>query len=205
MTDDEIVSYYANLLIKQYASKPKALAHVAMLARMAIMNQLPTSVMNAYDIDTAVGVQLDVLGKYVGIARTGYNFSGYVSLSDESYRQILKIKIIQNNYGSSLADIQNFIFLFFNGQMRIFDYLDMRIGYFLDEDFGDIELAEFIIMQNLLPRPMGVQLSATIYGPTLDFFSFRTYANETTGFGFNSYEVYDEGWTFLDYNDALIA
>lgn len=206
MTVAELKKYYQNLLIMQYLGKEKAYATIGVLVNMAIMNKLPLDVQNGFNLDSAVGAQLDVLGKYIGISRQGYDFSGPVTLDDDSYRQVLKIKIIQNNLGSSLADIQDFMNTFFEGQIFVFDYLGMRIGYYLDTTVGSLQLAEFFIMQGLLPKPMGVQLSATIYGPDLDtFYGFRTYEHEAVNASpMNTYEDYNMNYPWLRYEDALV-
>jgi hypothetical protein len=207
MTNEEIIKYYADLLIIQYLGKSKAYAHAETLADMAVMGQVPVDVANAYDINTAEGVQLDVIGKYIGLSRHGFDFDGPITLDDVNYRQALRIKILQNNYGSSLADIQDFLFRFFNGQMFVFDYLLMRIGYFINADFGDLTLVEFFIRGNLLPKPMGVQLSATIYNPTNeDYYGWRTYAHEAVNSSpMNDYDDYQMDYPWLDYNNAVIG
>jgi len=63
--------YYANLLILQY-KKPKAMATIKALSRAAIADRITESVRDAFDIDTATGHTLDILGKYVGAQRTTY-------------------------------------------------------------------------------------------------------------------------------------
>jgi hypothetical protein len=70
----DIIDYYVNLLIIQYNNKPKARATIELLARELLANGIYTDVLNGYNVDTAVGVQLDVIGKYVGIDRFYYNY-----------------------------------------------------------------------------------------------------------------------------------
>ncbi len=65
----EIVDYYSNLLILQYNGLPNASAEIALLATTVLAHGIATDVQNAYDVDTAVGKQLDVIGKYVGVDR----------------------------------------------------------------------------------------------------------------------------------------
>jgi hypothetical protein len=75
MTTDELVAYYQNLLIKQY-QQPKARAHIAALVTEVIASQLPLQAIDAFDLTTAYGKQLDVLGKYLGVYRqvNGFTF-----------------------------------------------------------------------------------------------------------------------------------
>lgn len=69
-----LVDYYANLLIIQYHDQPNAIATIELLANSALADGVAIDVQNAYNIDdeqgaTAIGLQLDVIGKYVGINR----------------------------------------------------------------------------------------------------------------------------------------
>lgn len=80
MTVEEIVQYYSDLLIIQYNDKPKAKATIETLVNSLIADNVMIDVKNAFDIDTAVGVQLDVLGKYIGMDRS---YKG--TLFDELY------------------------------------------------------------------------------------------------------------------------
>lgn len=206
MTTQEIIDYYANLLILQYHEKPKAFATIQALVKGVIMDQLPTAVQNAFDINTAEGVQLDVLGKYVGVSRTAYDFTGPITLDDDDFRTMIKIGIIKNGFGSSLAEIQELIWQFFEGSLLVFDFQNMRMGYFFDSSIGSRPLAEVFVRSNFLPKPMGVQLSALIYSNNItNFFGFRTYElppfNVT---GFNDYDDYHMDSPWLSYTNAII-
>lgn len=206
MTTEELVTYYADLLIIQYRGKPKAYETIKALVRPILMDQLPLDVQAAFSVEGAIGVQLDVVGKYAGIARRVPTFAGFVNLSDDDYRQLIKMKIMQNNSGSSLADIQNLISIFFPDALRVFDFANMHMGYYFDSAFGSQQLAEAFVRLGLLPKPMGVQLGALIYATNLDnLFGFRTY--ELEGFnvtGFNSYADYQMDWPWLSYANAIV-
>lgn len=82
---DTLVSRYVRLLVFQY-QLPKAQAVAAIVARVLMMDGLALAVRTAYRISTAVGVQLDVIGKYVGLSRnigvpTSLPFFGFVRYS----------------------------------------------------------------------------------------------------------------------------
>ena len=64
-----ILDYYKNLLIIQYHEKPKAQATIEALVRVILADGILLDIDNAFNLDTAVGVQLDTIGKYVGIDR----------------------------------------------------------------------------------------------------------------------------------------
>lgn len=205
MTNDELIAYYANLLILQYGNKPKAKATVETVVDLAIMDQLPVSVQDAFNLDSAVGVQLDVIGKYAGVTRNGYTFDGPVTLNDSDFRLLIKIAIVQNSAGSSLYDIQSLLNIFFPGTLFIFDHKNMVIDYFFDSNEGSVELVEFFVKQGSLPKPMGVRIGSVIFAPDLThFFGFRTYSVPAYNVvPFNSYDDFRTDWFFLSYADSV--
>jgi hypothetical protein len=206
MTTVELIEYYAKLLILQYLQKPKAYATIQTLVAPVLMDQLPVAVQNAFSVDTAVGVQLDLIGKYVGVSRNGYDAAGPITLSDSDFRVMIKVAIIQNSSGSSLYTIQALLNMFFPGTLLVFDYANMHMNYFFNSSIGSRPLAELFVKQGLLPKPMGVELGSLIYGAfTDDFFGGRTYDfGPYNVHGFNTYDVYDSGCPWLTYNDAII-
>lgn len=70
MTDAELVEYYTNLLIIQYRTKQRAPQHVAAILDKLIIFEILRQIESGYDVDTAVGEQQDILGKYLGVDRT---------------------------------------------------------------------------------------------------------------------------------------
>lgn len=203
MTTQEIINYYAGLLILQYRGSPNAYATIQTLVGPEIMDQLPTQVQDAFNLPTAVGKQLDILGKYIGISRNGFNFSGPVTLDDTDYLTVLQIKIVQNSFGSDLKTIQALLFQFFPGVLQVFDYQDMSLDYVF---FGSSTLAEFFILSGLLPKPMGVGLRGTIVPPSSNkFFGFRTYQNGPYNVNpFNTYASYQTDWPWLSYANGIV-
>lgn len=174
MTTQEIIDYYANLLIQQYLGKPKAYATVQTQVTPVVMDQLPAQVQDAYNVigtDIAVGVQLDVIGKYVGVSRNGYGFNGQpISLDDADFWSLIRFATILNSAGSSLAEIQTLLETTFANQVFVFDYANFHMNYFIDSSIGTQDLVQMLVLQGLLPKPMGVQLAITIYSPSLKFF-----------------------------------
>jgi len=68
--NQQFINEYVLLLIKQYWEKPKAKAEIELLASTwEKCYSLLTSFESAFDLDTAEGVQLDVIGKIVGLSR----------------------------------------------------------------------------------------------------------------------------------------
>jgi len=204
MTDLEIIEYYADLLILQYIGMPKAYDTVSYLASQAIMDQLPDEVMNAFDITTAIGVQLDVIGQYVGVIRTGYVEGVQLTLDDADFRTLIAFASLKNSAGSSLYDIQQLL-TYFSGAVLVIDYANMRMSYLVSSVIGSINMVLLAIQQNLLPVPMAVQLASVIYAPVINtFFGFRTY--DLAGYNnspFNNYDTYNLTYPWLNYDNAI--
>jgi hypothetical protein len=171
--------------------------------------QLPLSVQNAFNMlggSLAQGVQLDVLGKYANVTRNGYGLNGTpITLNDADFLQFIRMTIIKNSSGSSLATIQDFLHQYFNGSVLVFDYKDMRMSYFLNSNIGSQQLAQIFVTSGTLPKPMAVQLGSVIFAPNItSLFGFRSY--EVAGFnvtGFNNYASYSMASPWLSYKDAL--
>jgi hypothetical protein len=61
--------YYETLLILQYRGLPKASATIGLLTKQATADMLFGQFESAFDLDLAVGPQLDILGEYIGVSR----------------------------------------------------------------------------------------------------------------------------------------
>ncbi len=64
-----ITNYYVQRLITQYRAKPKAQGTIAILVKQSVADDMVTQISTAYRLSTAVGAQLDILGKYIGLSR----------------------------------------------------------------------------------------------------------------------------------------
>ncbi len=207
MTDQEIIDYYADLLILQYSGQPNAYATIQALASLVVADQLPVAIQDAFDIDTATGVQLDSIGKYAGVTRYGNGISGPITLSDADFRTFIKIAVVKNHSDGTLASIQSLLDIYFPGTILVFDYQNMHMSYLLNSSIGSQDLAQLFVSEGLLPKPMGVQLAATIFASDIShFFGFRTY--DLVGFNnepFNTYDVYTTTWPWLSYSSAVVV
>lgn len=204
-TTQEIIDYYVDLLIIQYHDKAKARATIDAVVKPVIMDQLPDQIMNGFDLDAAVGDQLDIIGKYADASRAGYNFNGPTVLNDSDYRKYIKLCIIVNTAGSSLYDIVTLLHETFGGSIAVTDTQDMRLSYQFTNAIGSVELAQFFVRSGKLPKPMGVGLSSISYVPALtNVFAFRTYAVQPNNVvGFNNYTTYNTNWPWLTYSDII--
>lgn len=223
----DLIAYYANLLIIQYHDQPKAQATIELITEVMLANNILLDIQNAYDVDTAVGAQLDVIGKYVGVDRyyselelSNYfsmvdysqagslpssppqwgfcnysNFSSFAyngsldyadiitvsnALNDDSYRFLIRLKIILNNINYSHQQIDEEMWNAFGATLRPESAGGMEMLYFISSELTS--LIQAIVAKNLLPKPMGVGL-LTVTGVTGDMFALTDYAGHESPFG----------------------
>lgn len=69
LVPSELLDYYAGLLIVQYKNKDKAKKTIRLLANQSVCDSLLPSLLECFNLDTALGSQLDILGKIVGVPR----------------------------------------------------------------------------------------------------------------------------------------
>lgn len=147
-TIDQLIAYYVNLLIIQYNSLPKASATISALVSQAIARDVYSDVENAYNIDpnlgaTAVGPQLDVIGKYVGVNRfyTAINLIDYFALV--TYSQHASLPTSPPAFGASTyATFNNYDY---NGTLT-YNNIITSTNALSDQDF--LTLIQFMILIN---------------------------------------------------------
>lgn len=69
MTLNQLTEYYTSLLIYQYRGLPNASRQVRLLAKQSVADFLAGQFLTCFDLNTAVGAQLDILGQYIGLSR----------------------------------------------------------------------------------------------------------------------------------------
>lgn len=200
MQTGDIVSYYSSLLILQYAGKPNAAAHIKTLVSPVVMDQLPLAVKNAFTLGTSIGTQLDILAKYAGVTRSGVGLKGQpITLNDSDFTQLIKLVIIRNNAGSSLATIQSLLARNFPGQVLVSDSRNMTLNYVIIESLGTSQLLELLQAGSYLPKPMGVGTSVSILPVHSNpYFGFQTYESQAAAVApFNNYHLYQTTYPWL--------
>ncbi|MBX4266529.1 DUF2612 domain-containing protein [Clostridium estertheticum] len=115
-----------------------------------------------FDIDNAIGVQLDTLGITIGRNRTllfqpisGAN----PTMADETYRLVLKAKIAMNNWDGTIPKIYEiWKNIFTDIQLQIQDNQDMSFNAYI---LGYVnEIRQDLIQQGyIVPKPEGVHVN----------------------------------------------
>jgi hypothetical protein len=128
------VSDYLSLLAEEHRGKPKFEATIGLLTSPMVALQLfLANLPSAFDLDVAVGVQLDIDGIWIGRSRqievplsdVFFSFDtknlgfdqgvwfgpytaseGLVSFDDTTYRALLRAKVICNNWDGTVTEMQ---------------------------------------------------------------------------------------------------
>ena len=176
VTIDDIKKYYENLLIVQYHDKPKAKETVGTWVECMTGDSILTDLSSAFDIDTAVGKQLDVIGLFVGLGRN--------NLNDEQYRTLLKMKILKNNISPTMKNIDDALFAYFGNLIIMNNNKDMSITYIINNELGDV--IDILLNEDLLPSPLGVGVGVIIRtNPDQQYFGFKRGDMQTDAVGFS--------------------
>ncbi|NDK07879.1 DUF2612 domain-containing protein [Candidatus Gracilibacteria bacterium] len=126
---DKFIEYYKNLLILQYYDKPKAREMIGLFAESLVADALIWKLERAFDIETAIGKQLTIIGKYVGVDRIQYGrfiekeyFSMWFDASDTGLEEVrgFDYDILQQFDGYFLSDksFNNDIYKLTDDEMR---------------------------------------------------------------------------------------
>lgn len=180
----EPVTYYQGLITSEYRGSVKALAWNRVF--LQLLNDAATCLYTfsyQFDINNAVGEQLDVIGENVGASRTvTFQPSGGVSpvLDDSTYRILLLATIARNQWNGkqdSLYPIWQMLFP--GGTIGIIDNQDMTLNVTLSGAFSSI-IQDLITHDLIVPRPEGVLMRYNFAG--LPMFGFDRYDSYISGF-----------------------
>ncbi|QIE87969.1 DUF2612 domain-containing protein [Pseudomonas nitroreducens] len=186
------ISNYIGLITTEHSDKPKFMAMVeAVVQPMVDALNASQGLPADFDLDLAIGAQLDVVGLWVGISRnvnaplSGVYFSldvvglgfdqgawkgpfdpdtGIISLDDETYRILIRAKIGANRWDGTLGQSKQILDLIFSGDTHVFieDRQDMSILLGIS---GEIPSAVFLALLTggYIPiKPEGVRMSVYV-------------------------------------------
>ena len=217
------MSKYTDLITNYHAGKPLFYQHVDLSTRP--LTDVSTSLMGlitAFDIDTAAGVQLDILGEWIGRKRnvsvpiSGIYFSfdteglgfdqgvwqgpydpdnGYTALSDETYRVILKAKIAINNWDGTNDTLPPILDTALAGsgiRMQIVDNQDMTISIWV---FPEIDISQ-VSLELIAAIKQGYLTvkAAGVWGGSIELPAVETPSEGNRFFGFDMDNDYIAGF-----------
>lgn len=167
---EAVKEYYASLLILQYRNKPKARETVKIGADLFLGDGLVFQLQDLLDVDKAVGLWLDLIGKIVGAPR---NVPEMGVLDDEVYRTLIKFKILYNVMRASNKEMDDSLFSLFGQQVLLNNNQDLSITYIVDDEIEDAIKAALIL--GYLTSPIGIEFGHIIQVPdTLKIFGFNS-------------------------------
>lgn len=153
---------YTDLITSQHKTKPKFMAWLS--AALEIIDdgdQAAKAIVDKFNIDTAVGAQLDIIGEVVGRSRR-LNFQPVdapPTLDDANYRVALKAKIAQNIWDGTIPQIYDIWYgLFDDVDLTIVDNQDMTMAALIEGNLDAVS-AELIASGYVIPKPAGVGLT----------------------------------------------
>lgn len=154
---------YSGLITSEHNQKPNFMAWLNIALQMIVDDQnMLAGMPSAFDIDSAVGVQLDQIGKYVGRPRTlNYNPTSATSpvLDDTHYVTALKAKIAWNNWDGSIQQMFSiWNSLFPNNSLSIIDNQNMTMSAVINGSL-DAQTNEMVANKIIIPKPSGVGLT----------------------------------------------
>lgn len=178
------VNYYLRLITSQYQKSANMLAWLtANGAVYADIVACADSFSTAFDIDAAIGVQLDVLGTIVGQPRTmPFQPSNGVSpvLDDATYRLLIRARAMQNHWNGKISGLWTiWKRLFPGGFLLIQDHQDMTVSFYIGVGLTSI-LQDLIVQGMILPRPQCVLYNYTF--ATLPMLGFDRNDDYIAGF-----------------------
>lgn len=159
------VGYYVALLTSQYQNSPNFLTrNISEDQKYEDILQCMISFQQAFDIDTAVGVQLNILGINAGVSRTvPFQPTGGISpvMDDATYRLVIKATQAQYTWNGLIDSLYTiWADLFPGGKLILTDNQNMTATVSLSGTFTAL-IQQLITNGLIVPRPETVQYSYT--------------------------------------------
>ncbi|CQR71692.1 hypothetical protein SOV_04880 [Sporomusa ovata DSM 2662] len=157
------IDTYLNLVTSQYRDSPNFINWLTTaLQKGEDITELLSQFESKFDIDTAVGKQLDTLGELIGRSRKlTFQPSNGVSpiLDDEPYRTVLKAKIAINQWDGTIPGVYEYWnVLFPQLYLEIYDNQDMTMDIIV-VGLSSTLLQQLLQNGYLTPKPEGVRVN----------------------------------------------
>ena len=178
------IDYYVSLLTSEYQGSPNLIAWLtALITPFADAGLLLSQWASDFDIDAAVGPQLDILGQIIGAARLlPFQPTGGANplLSDTDYRALLKATLGKNNWNGKIASMYPlWATIYPGGVIQIQDNQDMTANISLGGALTQIQ-KDMINHDMIIPRPEGVRYNFTF--PSNIVFGYDAVNSTLTGY-----------------------
>jgi len=167
------VSIYQALITSEHNQQPNFMAFVAAICQPSVdlQNQLE-KLPSLFDVDLAVGDQLDKIGDWVGVSRDlNQEIMGVSQLPDAEYRILVKLFIAMNAWDGTIPGIYsiwNTVFSAQGYQILVQDNQDMSMLVVFLNPPTDILILAILTQGYFLLVPAGV-LIVGFYEPSLPY------------------------------------
>lgn len=180
------LNFYLDLVTSEHSTKPKYMAWLSVLLTPLIdAIKLNEDVKKAFDLNTAIGAQLNIIGKWLEQPRqVGFQPTDGSSsiLSDNYYRTVLKAKVVKNQWKGTISNFYSFWNVLFRGQplqIYLVDNQDMEPIAIIWSSSVDQMMQDLIANNYIVPKPAGLGLTVRRIDADTTFGFFGT---EFTGF-----------------------
>lgn len=178
--------FYSKLITSQYQNAANILSFLDIfLSKLKDCSDFLEGIDAAFDLDTAVGAQLDILGEIAGISRR-LNFQPNYGLSpilrDSDFRTLIRATIGKNQWDGEQDSLYTLWAVLFPGAaIAIHDNHWMDMDVFVQ--FPDLTsiFIDLIKRGYIVPKPEGVKQRIYI-GPPFPLFGFDYDDPYVTGF-----------------------
>ena len=159
---------YTKLVIPQHRVQPKFMAWLnSALNPLLSAQRLLTSLRDQFDLDRAVGAQLDRVGTVLGVSRKlPFQPSGNVSpiMEDDNYRLILRAAVAKQHFDGTVPGLYDLLQTVLGNSGLYFvavDNQDMSVTMIV---FGEVSsLVKDELQQGMvIPRPEGVSMTINV-------------------------------------------
>lgn len=192
------IQRYLNLITSEHQGKPKFTAWLTVpLSILDGASTLLDEFNSCFDLDNAIGNQLDIIGDIVGVKRTvNFQPTPYYStaimgvavlvrpspiLDDITYRIVIRARILQNMWDGTLPSLYEMWGVLFNDSYLIIkDNQDMSMDIYI---IGLSSRLQRDLTTNgyLIPKPMGVRVNYSY--SSVPLFAFGVEGSGIQGFG----------------------
>nr|WP_285860235.1 DUF2612 domain-containing protein [Brevibacillus sp. MER 51] len=157
------IQQYLDLITSQHWNKDKYMRWLtAVLEKGDVSVTIANEIPSAFDVETAIGVQLDTVGDLVGRSRyLPFQLEDGTSpvMDDDIYRIALKAKIAQNQWDGTLPQIyEMWDNLFPTARLRMNDNQDMTMKAVIRGDLG-LHSVLLVTVGYIIPKPSGVRIN----------------------------------------------
>lgn len=160
--------FYEDLVPTRNMMKPKFMELLRSVIGPGLeLGAVTDSLVTAFDLDNAAGIQLDILGDLLGLSRV-LNVVGEGQdpvMNDEEYRFALRMKALKNNWDGTNQGVAEIcrVMAEYGISVKYTDNQNLTVSFDIDEE-DDGRMEGILSQNNILPVPAGVDATVSYGG-----------------------------------------